>query len=325
MNISDHVTNAIQNHSLVSDSTLHVVSVVSNPVRYHSRYRLFRNFIGQMKQTQNVKLHVVELAMGDRHHEISAEKEGLDSLLQLRSSAELWHKENLINLGVKHLLPQNWRYVAWVDGDIEFKNSNWALESIHELQHHSVIQPWSDCADMGPYGNVLSLHTSFCGMVQRGERIQRHSGEHYRYGHSGFAWAATRKFWENTNGLIDFAILGSGDHHMAWSLINQVDHSVHQKMSDSFKRRCHEWQTNAFRETNGHLAAIPGLIHHNWHGSKRKRYYRERWQILVDNHFDPDTDLRRDAAGVLYLVGKPQLQEDIRRYFRSRNEDGIDE
>ena len=318
--ISDHIVNSIQRHELVSDSTLHVVAVVSNPVRYHSRYRLFRDFVRQMGETANVKLHVVEQAFGDRHHEIT---EGVDSLLQVRSSAEIWLKECMINLGVRDLLPVNWKYVAWIDGDVTFQNKNWALETIHALQHHCVVQPWSDCADMGPYGDVLQLFKSFGSLNARGERIQRFSTEPYKFGHSGFAWACTRRFWENVGGLLDWPILGSADHHMAFALINEVDHSVHGKMSDSFKRRAREWQACAYRETHGHIGYVPGLIHHAFHGAKANRGYRSRWQILIDNGFDPDKDLRRDAQGLYYLVGKPHLEEDIRLYFRQRHEDGI--
>lgn len=325
--LTDYIVNGINRHDLVSDSTLHVVAVVSNPARYHSRYRLFREFAQAMVATPNVSLHVVELAFGDRHHEVtgSAEAAPFANALQLRSDRELWHKENLINLGVRHLLPTNWRYLAWVDADVHFQNQNWALESLHQLQSYPVVQPWSECADMGPNGNVMQMHRAFASLVMRNVRQQAHKDEPYPYGHSGFAWAVTRRFWENVGGLMDFPILGSADHHMAWAMIGDVDKSVHQGMSASFKRRCHEWEACAHRETHGHLAYVPGLIHHRFHGSKKDRRYRERWQVLVEHAFDPDKDLRRDAQGLLYVAGKPHLEEAIRRYMRQRNEDSVDE
>ena len=322
--ISDHIVNQINRHDLVSDSTLHVVAVVSNPARYHSRYRLFREFAAKMRQTANVKLHVVELAFGDRHHEV-ASGDGVDSELRLRSSHELWHKENMINLGVERLLPRDWKYMAWVDADVAFNNDNWALETIHQLQHYQVVQPWSECLDLGPYGNVMSTFASFCSLVQRGVRIQAYSGEPYQYGHSGFAWACTRTFWENARGLIDWAILGSGDHHMAWAMLNQVDRSLHQQMPEPFKRKAREWQALAYRQTHGNLGYVPGFISHGFHGPKARRRYRERWDIFVKWAFDPDKDLRRDDQGLLYVVGKPGLEEDIRRYMRGRHEDSIEE
>ena len=43
---------------------------------------------------------------------------------------------------------------------------------------------------------------------------------------------------------------------------------------------------------------------------------------MVDNDFDPDTDLTRDDDGLYRFSGnKPRLQEAISDYFRSRDED----
>jgi hypothetical protein len=47
-----------------------------------------------------------------------------------------------------------------------------------------------------------------------------------------------------------------------------------------------------------------------------------RWRILLDNNFDPRTDISRDWQGVYQLTGnKPRLRDQIRAYFRDRNED----
>lgn len=312
-----------QQHELVSDSTLHVVAVVSNPARYNSRYRLARKFIAEMRATPNVQLHVVELAFGDRHHEVTT-GDGLNSELQLRSTSEIWLKECMINLGVRHLVPIDAKYIAWIDADVHFSNPNWALETIHQLQHYQVVQPWTQCVDLGPSGNVLLVHQGFGALVARGVRFQRNSKEPYPNAHSGYAWACTRSFYENVGGLMDFPVLGSSDHHMAFSMIGEVHNSVHGKMSQDFKDRCSAWQALAYRETRGLVAAVEGHIVHDYHGAKRNRQYRERWQILIDNHFEPSKDLRKDASGLYYLVGKPKLEEQIRQYFRLRNEDSID-
>jgi hypothetical protein len=320
---SEHITSQIKNPALVSDNTLHVVTMISNSARFHSRYRLYRQFESEMLATQNVKLYTVEVAFGDRAFEVT--EPGNPQHLQLRSPQELWFKENALNLGVRHLLPRDWKYVAWIDADVKFLNDNWASETVHRLQHHDVVQPWSEAVDQGAYGNTTQLFKSFANLVANGVKLQAKSEEPYKFGHTGFAWACTRTFWENVGGLMDWPALGSSDHHMAFAMINEVYRSVHGKMSDSFKRRCNEWQRDAYRVTNGHLGYVPGTIVHSFHGAKKNRKYRERWQILVDNRFDPDTDLRYDSQGLLVLVGKPQLLQDIHEYFRDRNEDSVDE
>lgn len=318
------VNDSIRNHQLVSDSTLHVVAVISNPVRYHSRYRIFRDWEKAMLATPNVQLHVVEIAHGDRHHEVTSP--GHPNHLQLRSSEELWQKEAMINLGVRHLLPHDWKYMAWIDADVWFSNPDWALETIHELQHYPVVQPWSECIDLGPHNNVLQVFASFTSIVAQGKTPQAKAEEPYKFGHPGYAWACTRDFYEGVEGLMDFPILGSADSHMAWAMIGRVDASVHRDMSPGYKAATRAWQTRAYRITNGHLGYVPGHITHRWHGAKRNRFYKDRWQLLTDAKFDPAHDVRRDRQGLWAFAGnKPKLVEACRRYFRSRNEDSIDE
>jgi hypothetical protein len=44
--------------------------------------------------------------------------------------------------------------------------------------------------------------------------------------------------------------------------------------------------------------------------------------VLRDNDYDPRTDISRDWQGVYQLTGnKSRLRDQIRAYFRDRNED----
>ncbi len=318
--MSRHIVNHIHNPELASDNTLHVVVVISNVESYHSRYRLARECIERLQGTPNVKLHVVEAAHGDRQHELEESKGGL----RLRIHSNAWVKENLINLGIRHLLPRDWRYVSWADGDLEFRDPHWAQAALHQLQHFPIIQPWQQCADLRPHGGISALHTSFGYTDQTGTR-KRQTANGYTYGHTGYAWAATRAFYEQVGGLVDFCILGSADHHMALACVGEVDRTVHTKMITPFFRRLHEWQARALRMTHKEVGFSVGRIEHHFHGSKARRYYRERWQILVENGFNPDTDLMYDDQGVIHIVGKPALEHAIRHYNRSRMEDSVDE
>jgi hypothetical protein len=310
------------NHGMKNDSTLHVIGVVSNPSRFQSRVRLAREWIARMEATANVQLHLVETAHGDHHHEVTRDSHA--NHLQLRTDHELWTKESMINLGICHLLPSDWRYVAWVDADVSFSNPDWAIQTIHQLQRRHIVQPWSECVDLGPKGEALQLHRSFASRVNGGHKLPLNPKDPYAFGHMGYATAATREFIENTRGLIDWAILGAGDSHMAYATIGKVDHSINGRAAEGYKRLAREWQFHAHRLTNGHWGYVPGVILHHWHGTKKSRQYQSRWQILVDHKFDPTVDLAKDSQGLYKLVGKPHLQEAVRRYFDSRNEDSVD-
>ena len=310
-------------HEMTDDNTLHVVAVISNHAQYHSRYRLAREFIREMKATPCVKLHLVELAHGHHKHELAADMIG-ESYLPLRSHhGHLWLKEALVNAGVRYLLPNDWKYMAWVDADIHFRDPEWAKISIQRLQDYEVIQPWATCVDIGAHGQALLNHESFASILNSGLPMKSTWDANYKYCHTGFAWACRRSFWEALagQGLMSFNLVGSGDHHRGWALINRAHDSVHGKMSDGFKRMVDQWARLAYRKCNGHVGVVQTRIEHHFHGSKQKRYYRERWQIFVSAAFDPYKDLCYDEWGLPYIVGKPGLDEEIRRYNFSRQED----
>lgn len=324
--VNSHIVNHIHRPQLKHCNTLHVIGVCSNPVRWHSRYRIAREWIEHMTNHNNVHLTVVESAFGDRHHELRhCCNDNQVEFIALRTKTEAWIKESMINVGARHaIVKHDAQYLAWIDMDVFFHNENWAQETLHQLQHFEIVQPWSDAIDMGAHGNTLQHFKSFGLQHQRGVPKQKHpSQKEYQYAHTGFAWACTRRFWEATNGLMTFAILGSADHHMAFGCINEVMDTVHAKMHSSFKRRALDWQRDAFRACHGDVGFVPGTIIHKFHGPKKRRYYRERWQILFN--YDPDTMLMRDHQGLVYIINNHQLERDIRHYNRSRFEDSIEE
>lgn len=282
-----------------------------------------------MEATPHVKLYIVETAFGDRMFEVTDSNN--PHHLQLRTNQEIWHKENMINLAEKRLLPRDWKYMATVDGDVFFASKHWAIESIHRMQHYPVIQPWSDAIDLGPQGTVIGTFKSFSSHCYKGIKQNANITDEYPYGHSGFAWCYTRRAFENfygglSSGLLDFAVLGSADHHMAWSLIGQVEKSLEGRCDPpGYQEMCISWQRPAFRVTNGNLGFLPGRIEHRFHGPKLKRFYKDRRKILATHAFDPKMDLAYDEQGLLYLCGKPQLQNDLRHYMASRAEDSTEE
>ena len=82
----------------------YVISVISNPARYTSRYDLYEKFEKKMLES-GVKLLTVELQLGQRAFQVTDASNPFH--LQLRSDDELWHKENMINLGIAKL-PHDW-------------------------------------------------------------------------------------------------------------------------------------------------------------------------------------------------------------------------
>ena len=323
--MNNHLVNHIKKPALAGDNTLHVVGVIQNAVRYHSRYRLFRQWVAEMLQTPNVVLHVVEATYGDRQPECNPEN-GEYSYLQVKTTSEIWLKENLINLGVAQLLPNDWKYLAWIDCDVHFRNPDWAQASLHQLQHYNIIQPWTDAIDLDFYGGVHGHWKSFGGLCAKRKPMWHGKGHNgYDYGHTGYAWCCTRYFYENVKGLIDFCIVGAGDHHMAWACLGQVKETIHQGVNDGYFSACYDWQDKAKRACAGIVGFTPGRLEHNFHGEKERRKYWGRWDIIIDNDLNPKRDLAYDSQGVVILSGanKYQIEQDVMIYNRERREDGI--
>lgn len=303
---------------------LHVVTCISNPVRYASRWRLYERFAQEM-QRAGVHLVTVELAYGDRPFMVTSE--GNPDHVQVRSRSELWSKENLLNIGVAHL-PPDWRYMAWIDADVQFQNPEWAVETVERLQLFSVLQLFSHAHDLDPCHQVLDCNRPKTGfMYAYWEGLP--SSKHYDDGnwHPGYAWAIRRDAFKALGGLMDFCILGSADRHMAMALIGKAELSLNRCLSPAYRKRVLAWQERAERHLNRNVHYVPGLLTHWWHGKKRDRRYVERWQVLRRWQFDPDLDLCRDWAqhGLIELTDRSTgLRDDVRRYLRARNEDSVD-
>lgn len=303
----------------VSKKSFYVVAVISNPIGYRSRYELYRKFKHEM-EAFGVQLFTVEMAFGDRPFEVTHHSNPMN--LQVRSWDELWHKENLINLGIARL-PSDWEYVAWVDADITFVNKHWVSETIRQLQHYMVVQLFQTAVDLGPSKECIQVHTGFGYMHSHCIPWGPVGYGHRKFAHPGFAWAARREAIDKLGGLIDRAILGAADHHMALAMVGRAKESMPAGLHPNYRKMILNWEKNAIATLRLDIGYVPGTILHHWHGKKANRKYIERWGILTHYKFDPDKDLKRDWQGLYQLMThKIKMRDALRRYFRERFEDG---
>lgn len=293
------------------EPNLHVLAVISNPCLYRRRYQLAREFFDRMNRTPHVILYVVELAYGDQPFAVT--QAGNPRHLQLRTTVPLWHKENMINLGVRTLLPRNWKAFAWIDADVEFENPQWAVETLRVLSGADIVQPFAESVHLDANSRPTNTtHVSICCLVKHKQSIF--------WGNCGYAWAMTRSAYERVGGLYERAIMGGGDAIMSKAFTKQGSINRIHELSSGFQASMRQYDARAGRMKVGY---VPGKVFHYFHGTLQNRKYMERWETLVKYAYNPATHLTLDARGL--LVPTPEcprdLLADIMTYFLERNED----
>jgi glycosyltransferase involved in cell wall biosynthesis len=294
-------------------------------MRWQSRLRLYKQFEEHMLDS-GVNLTTVECAYGDRPYDLGDNKHVNYIHARASGMALAWNKEVLWNRGI-YSLPDEARYVATLDADIEFLDKDWATETVHALQHFHVIQPWSVALDHGPGAGGsehMQVHKSFFSLWQAGKLIMQGpnvSKSYYEFGHPGYGFAWTRDALTTVGCYPETAALGACDHHVCLGVIGRIQDSIPNNISDAYKKPLFQWQEFA-KPLKANAGALGGTIRHFWHGSKVQRKYVDRWDVLIKHDFDPTSDLKRNSHGVLELAGnKPGLRDDLLKYFGQRFED----
>jgi hypothetical protein len=297
------------------EDKLHVITVMSNPCDFKTRYRLTSEFVSRMEQEPNVILYVVELAYNKQEFKITSADNPRH--LQLRGSVPLWHKENMINLGIRKLLPKDWKAVAWIDADIKFEGIHWAEDTLKILNGgKDVVQLFTHCVFMDYYEqiskNFIGFGYQYCNNFIKGREMN--------YWHPGFAWACTRAAYDKIGGIYELAILGAGDNIFCHAFIKKSAESLENGMSPAYIQSVKEYQD---RFVGLSLGYVPVTISHYFHGINENRKYRTREDILIQYQYTPCTHVTTNTKGLIVPRDKcPTLMlDEIFKYFQDRNED----
>ncbi len=311
-------------------SELWGITTLFNPGQTTSRIENYRRF-RKKTHRQGLPLVTVELAFEDAEFELRPKKDA-EVLLQLRSSSVLWQKERLLNLGLAEL-PPKCKKVVWPDADIVFDDRSWVKRTRKLLDEFVVIQPFSECvllpqgAKPRQYpkkevGKSIKLGTEE-GSYDRSVCYRMARDEPKFSGATGFAWAARRSLLDEV-GFYDRCIIGGADREMALAfhfppggIPAERRRITHPSLLDDIGR----WHEKVHALVDGRVGFRPGLIHHLWHGDKKRRGYLDRHAILAAHDFDPNRDIFIDGQGCWELSPNTgALARAIGDYFESREE-----
>lgn len=293
------------------EDILHVVIPFFNISNSTIRNENLKTCIKYLALSSNIRIYIVEGYLDRPHIENNPIIDNINvSYIKYKMSSILWIKENLINLAIKKL-PNNWKYLAWIDSDIIFCNYDWSIETIKELKQNHTVQLFKTVSFLNDKKNIfvqsfndqkflILFSYIFC------KKKYLESG-----GHPGFGWAINRDFYEKIGGLFEYNIVGAGDLLYA-NLCNNLNFN-YSNSSESYKNAVKNYSTH-FKDIK--VNYIEGHLIHLWHGNWADREYEKRWEILSNHNYDPNQDIIKEN-GIIKLINK-NLENDILNYFNRR-------
>ncbi len=141
------------------------------------------------------------------------------NIVRVRANSLLWIKEPLINYrpvaaaaGLE--ICRLDRCGTWCSASRTGRPRRW-----HALQQYPVVQPWSECLDLGPNGELMETHRAFCRLVHEDQPVMQGPNARpgpYRFGHLAMPGPRRGDFLEATGGLLETAGLGAPTTTWRW-------------------------------------------------------------------------------------------------------------
>lgn len=312
----------------LNGSPLVALTTYYNPLRYERRRVNYQQFWRSL----NVPLITVELVYDNRPE---LRKEDADLLIQIHGGSIMWQKERLLNIGFSHV-PTHVPFVAWLDCDVIFSQTNWSQIACNNLEQMPLTQLFSQVYDLPPSAEPLERAlsemapsgSSIAHLVAKDgcsdEDFRPRSGKSVRRAAFGLAWAARRELISQ-HGFYDAMVLGSGDRALACAAIGRFEDAIAMAQMSSIRANHYlKWALPFNRDVGGLVGCVDGALFHLWHGDLENRRYVERHIDFANFDFDPDSDLVLSNEGCwTWGNGPSALSKFVENYFAHRNEDGL--
>lgn len=289
-----------------------------------SNYRHFRKNL-------DMPLVTVEMSFDGR---FALSDTDADILIQVGDGDVLWQKERLLNIALD-AVPDECKYVAWLDCDIVPDKSDWAGRICDALEECPLVQAFSRVWHVGRQQTCNGKYNSHqgAGISSLARSIQlklvpnslfSECGGSCRHGYSpGYAWAIRRELIKETQ-FYDALIMGSGDKAIYSAAYAKIPEFI-SAMSLGKKQATHfrNWAEPFSALINGNVGYAEADIFHLWHGDMGKRAYAERYNEFSRFEFDPAEDLSLGSHGAWrWGSRKPDMHRFVSDYLESRQEDG---
>jgi hypothetical protein len=300
-----------------SYNKLGVTCCYFNPFGYKTKFVNFLLFYESLlNQVDNIQ--VVELVNNFNKFQLPSAIKSL----KVQSGSILWHKENLLNLGIDILISEGYENIAWLDSDVVFPEKYWAEEVISVLDNSKLCQLFSNSESYFSGDQIIKRKGCVNYWLNSGNILP--INESYSM---GYGWATKSEILHQCP-LYDKSIIGGGD-SLIWLAsfdgLFDIDmitkhHPVKIFSSESHFLNFLYWSKEWGSLINGDISCLPQSALSLNHGSFKNRNYSNRYKYLRESNFDPYTDLHYNDLGVLESSNK-KMNKKITNYFYNRNED----
>lgn len=287
MKIKDNIKNLFlpKNKYKVNSEAI-IISCYFNP--QCNPYRL-KAFTKWYKTIRHLNHRVIECVIGDSEPQLGfLESKDIQTI---KTKNLLWHKESLLNKIISEL-PEQYKYVFWVDADVIFTNRNWLVNGVKEMKKGAnILQPFEYCVHLEkdetkpPFSMDIFRLSSRPNLINpkvwrsfssNYSKSQLWKDENYNnHGHVGFAWGAKREVLDQVP-LYDRALIGGADHIIAHAAAGQIHHKCITKSFTEDIEAVDKWSKDFFKVVQGKISYVEGNLYHIWHGDLKSREYLKR-------------------------------------------------
>lgn len=302
---------------------LWVISCFYNSNSYQTKPKNYNKFIERI-EAANIPYLVVECAFNDQPFTLKKSP----SIIQIRTQDIMWQKERLLNIAIDRL-PSKCKKVAWIDCDVLFENPDWAKETVRQLKHNKVVQPYTQAIrlpkDTDHYYGKGERYYGFGYVTKQDPHIVT-EGRFELHGHTGFAWASHASILKKHR-LYDVCIAGTADHLMAHTFVGDWDTACAKRVFNenvNFYLHYKSWSAKMYGSVKAKVGYVDGALLHLWHGDVKNRDYSGREKMLIKHNFSPLDDIKlNDSQCWSWNHQNEDLINWAKKYFVLRQEDGM--
>lgn len=308
------------------NNTLYIVACIYNYKNDPLIYKVYGDFINRLKLVEGIEVYTAECLLPQQNRSTISHLN--DKHFIYRISNPFINTHNLQNTVIKQL-PNDWKYVIYLDSDIEFTNADWVEKTIEALNKYSIINPFTHATRMN-INNVKGLRLRSFGYMfdKMSGTLSDKCNEGYFYDDFGGWWpgyaiAINREYYDNVGGLFDKTISGKNDIVTFNCAVDSINTLTKLKKSKEFFKVISEYRDvlKNFKQFKGVGFADNEIIHH-YHGNYDNRNYDFMDSLYGKYEFNPKIDYTELPSGILDINVTCERQLNLRNelvgYFSKR-------